>query len=197
MTQGCFREVGISRKRLCPPETSGSTAAGQEAVEAVSWTPPLFGAHTFVPPLTTDFTGLALHTQPSKFFFISSEMFTVSWRSLIISLSFIRGRSPPLPLIFFLAHLLSVLKIQPRCPLQGVSFAPFYSRRPSAPLGFQPRCPLRAVSFTPILQQVPLCTHGFPAQVPPLGSLLHPRSTAGVPLQPWVSSSDAPSGESP
>ena len=78
MTQGCFREVGISRKRLCPPETSGSTAAGQEAVEAVSWTPPLFGAHTFVPPLTTDFTGLALHTQPSKFFFISSEMFTVS-----------------------------------------------------------------------------------------------------------------------
>ena len=62
MTQGCFREVGISRKRLCPPETSGSTAAGQEAVEAVSWTPPLFGAHTFVPPLTTDFTGLALHT---------------------------------------------------------------------------------------------------------------------------------------
>lgn len=68
MTQGCFQEVGISRKRLCPPGTSGSTVAGQEAVEAVSWTPPpLLGliplSHLICsPPLTTDFTGLALQT---------------------------------------------------------------------------------------------------------------------------------------
>lgn len=67
MTQRCFQEVGISRKRLCPPGTSGSTVAGQEAVEAVSWTPPpLFGliplSHLICSPtLTTDFTGLALH----------------------------------------------------------------------------------------------------------------------------------------
>lgn len=143
LSQGCFWEVGLSRKRLCEPETFGSTLAGERAAEAVSWKPLCsFPVHTFVLPdlHPTPYHTLHRISTPSLHISTSSTLTCLQLpeRALSSLLHLLQAGLLPLPLIFFLAQLLFVFKTQPRCQLWAVFLHPHPTKvLLCAPLGFQ------------------------------------------------------------